>query len=173
VTTFQLDESINDGDLASQCNDEGQCTVRRYPERLKGTKDPVMLPMILGTDMPLLTTDFSIVERNIKSIPTNSSGVIVVRPQTPTPDFTSDDAAQIIRSFKERFPDWARTNWAGLYVEINEGEIFVARLESFVEWLRKESYDGKVCETLLFSDPQFIDKLRELIATPGLRLIDL
>jgi hypothetical protein len=142
VKTFQLDECLNDARLANTCNSEGRCVIRRFPRRLKGHKDPVMLPDLLSKDAPLLTTDFTIVDDHTTHIPEINSGLIVIRSRNSQRPFTSRSASQNLARLKQKFPAWADTNWAGLYLEIDEEAVFLARLKhSAVPERRRINFD--------------------------------
>jgi hypothetical protein len=128
VTTFQLDENNNYTQLAEQCNNDGACTVLRFPARLRGTKDQQLLPMLLSENATLVTTDFTIVSDNRDSVPNPNAGIIVVKSRSPKPPFTATRAVRFIVQFKNKFPAWATINWAGLYIEISEAETYICAL---------------------------------------------
>lgn len=141
MKAYQLDENLNDKRLADGCNSEGKCTVRRYPGRLRGEKDPVMLPELLSKDAPLLTRDFPIVHEHKNYIPKLHSGVIVVRTKNTNRAFTTKIAMKNIETLKERFPPWAETNWTGVYLEIDEEGIYVGDLHDLYSSGRSIRFD--------------------------------
>jgi hypothetical protein len=131
VTIFQLDQCINDKSLADACNSRGMCTVYRYPRRLHGQLDEVMLPEIFTRNNPLLTTDRQIVEQNQQCIVVPNPGIIVIRNKKPLPFMTAGRARSIIEGFKTNVPSWLTINWSMIYIEVNdEGEIYVCPLVS-------------------------------------------
>ena len=76
MTIFQLDQCLNDKTLADACNAQGMCTVYRYPRRLTGQFDEVMLPVVFSRNTTLLTTDRTIIEDNESSIVApNNNGI--------------------------------------------------------------------------------------------------
>lgn len=155
MTTFQLDENNNYAHLAEQCNNNGACTVLRFPPRLRGIKDSQLLPMLLSANATLLTTDFTIVSDNLDSIPNPNAGIIVVKSRSPKPPFTATRAVGFIVRFKNKFPAWATINWAGLYIEISEAETYICALT-----------DGDVSAGLSieFQNDTFSDQLLGAIA---------
>ena len=156
MTTFQLDENNNYTHLAEQCNNDGACTVLRFPARLRGIKDSQLLPMLLSANATLLTTDFTIVSDNRDSIPNPNAGIIVVKSRSPKPPFTATRAVRFINQFKNKFPAWPTINWAGLYIEISETETYISAL-----------MDGDISGgiSIEFQDDTFSDQLSGAIAT--------
>jgi hypothetical protein len=136
MTIFQLDENINDDEFAEKCNREKLCDVYRFPRRLKGQKDDVVLPDLLTKGAPLVTKDFRIANENSKVIPTDNSGLIVVRTNNPQRSFTVKAAIANIARFKEKFPRWSDYDWSGIYLEIVEDEVYVETLNSSVDLAR-------------------------------------
>jgi len=129
VTTFQLDQCLDDKDLARACNAEGKCTVKRYPERLRGQSDKVMLPAVFSQDTTLVTIDRTIIEDNESSIVAPNPCIIVIRTKKPRPFMTASLARRIMDRFKTNVPSWPDIDWSMVYIEINnEDEILVSPL---------------------------------------------
>jgi hypothetical protein len=128
VTTFQLDECLDDASLAADCNATGKCTVVRYPRRLKGMLDGEMLRVVFSQDTTLWTFDRTIIEDNPQSIVSPNPGIIVIQKQTPHPPMTSRRARAIIENFKNHIPSWPNIDWSMVYAEIDEQVISVCPL---------------------------------------------
>lgn len=129
MTIFQLDQCLNDKTLADACNAQGMCTVYRYPRRLTGQFDEVMLPVVFSRNTTLLTTDRTIIEDNESSIVAPNPGIIVVKNKKPRPFMTADRARAIIAKFKTNVPSWPTIDWSMVYIEIDdEGEAYVCPL---------------------------------------------
>jgi len=149
---FQLDENLNDKRLAKSCNDEKRCRVMRFPKRLKGKKDDVILPDLLTKGAPLLTRDFPILAENIDHVPELHSGIIVVRSNDPSRPFTTRSAIKNLARFKNKFPAWAETDWKQIYVEIDEDEIFLSKIRevgaTFNVTLKSKDFSSQVTAAL-------------------------
>jgi hypothetical protein len=128
VTTFQLDECLNDANLADECNAMGKCTVHRYPRSLKQKPDDEMLPVVFSRNTTLVTTDRAIVDENSASIRFPNPGIIVIQKKHPHPPMTAARARRIIEKFKLNVPSWPTIDWSVVYVEIDEDEIYVSPL---------------------------------------------
>jgi hypothetical protein len=128
VTIFQLDECLNDANLAEACNAAGECTVRRYPRRLKQKTDDEMLPVVFLHNTTLVTTDRTIVDDNAASILFPNPGIIVIQKKNPHPPMTSVRAQRIIEKFKHHVPSWSTIDWSMVYAEIDENEVFLSPL---------------------------------------------
>jgi hypothetical protein len=154
---FQLDQCANDRRLAGRCNAGGQCSVRRWPSELEGVEDHLWLPDMLTRDAPVLTWDFTIVfdGPNRQAIPTQNTGLIIIKPDRPTPGFGSKLAAPIIEKFKAAFPEWHETDWSNVYVEITETSVYVSN------FLSESLSDGEMAR---LNDERFVEKLKAAIA---------
>jgi hypothetical protein len=128
MNTFQLDENLNDKNLADKCNSEKLCVVKRFPNRLKGAKDDVVLPDLLTKEAPFVTRDFPIVSEHRDQVPRSHSGIIVVRSKIPSRPFTTQSAARNLAKFKNKFPSWSTADWKQIYIEIDEDEIFITKV---------------------------------------------
>lgn len=155
MKSFQLDECFNDKRLADACNAEGRCTVRRFPRRLKEKKDPVILPDLLAKDAPVVTIDFTIVPDNAAHIPNVNSGLIVVRSKNSRKPFTSKSAAMNMSRLKQRFPAWSEIDWSGVYIEIDEEELFISEL--------KKDMAGDHGMSIKLDVPRFSDTVMEML----------
>jgi hypothetical protein len=87
-------------------------------------KDPEVLGDLLNKSATLLTMDLSIVREHPTSIPSQNPGVIIVlaRPNTATRLTTMLD------QFKANCPSWPSIDWNGIYLEIDESEVYVSGL---------------------------------------------
>jgi hypothetical protein len=119
---YQLDECLNFGRLAEDCNSEGRCKVRRFPRGLKGQKDAVA---------PVLTADFRIIYQHGEHVPEINSGLIVVRSSNSRKPFTRRSVSMNLARLKRKFPQWAETNWSGIYLEVDEEAVFLAPLRRY------------------------------------------
>jgi len=126
VTTFQLDECLDDTRLAQACNAAAKCTVNRYPPDLKGTPDHEMLPVVFSRNTTLLTIDRTIVHDNGSSIVSPNPGIIIIQKKKPHPPMTA--TREIIERFKQNIPSWAAIDWSMVYAEIDEDEVYVCPL---------------------------------------------
>jgi hypothetical protein len=159
VKNFQLDESLDDKDLAARCCAEGKCIVLRYPEHRKGQKDRVMLPALLEPGFPLVTLDHRIVEQNTQSIPSANGGIIVVKLQRPTRTMTTRIAADILNRFKRKFSAWSDVDWSRMYLELTEVDAYISPLV--------QHPDISQGEAVLCDDLDFGAKIGELLARYG------
>jgi hypothetical protein len=157
VQPFQLDESCSAKHLIRSCTSEAKCDVRPFPNELRGKKDWEWFPVLLATDAPIVSTDFTIAfeEQNIRAIPSPASGILVVRPKYPTSGFGSKQASPILSAFKAVFPPWSEIDWSDTYVEITEVDVTVRNLARAAEG------DG---HTIQISDPDLVPKLQDTIA---------
>ena len=128
MSTFQLDECLNDARLATACNAAAICTVHRYPSNLKGKPDREMLPVVFALGRTLVTTDRTIVDDNPSSIVAPNPGIIVIKQKRPFPPMTARRARAIIEDFKGGVPSWPHIDWSMIYAEIDEDEICVCAL---------------------------------------------
>ncbi len=128
MTTFQLDECLDDTRLAQACNAAAKCKVERYPPELKGTPDHEMLPVVFAHSTPLLTIDRTIVYDNGASIVSPNSGIIIIQKRKPHPPMTATRAREIIERFKQSIPSWPTIDWSMVYAEIDEDEVYLSPL---------------------------------------------
>lgn len=155
MTDFQLDQNLNARRMADACNAEGLCTLRRLPKRLINKTDDIVLRDLLGRDATLITADRRIVDENPSDIPPRNPGVVVVRLKVATRTLTARLADEMIRRFKDSFPEWHRTDWSRLFLEITDQDIYIARLAS------SDTSGGR---TLRFDEPDFAAELSQTIA---------
>src|SRR4051794_36901092 len=82
MTTFLLDQNVNQKSLARKCNSEGHAEAKRFPVEWKvypgGFKDPQLLPIVMAGDKTLVTNDRNIAQHYSDLIPTSNPGIIVV-----------------------------------------------------------------------------------------------
>jgi hypothetical protein len=156
VKNFQLDESLDDKDLAANCRTEGKCVPLRYPPHRKGQKDHVMLPDLLKSGYPLVTLDWRIVHQNSAHITEENGGIIVVKLERATRTITSSIAARIIKDFKTRFEDWATVDWSKIYVELTESDAYLSPLT--------KDPDITQGAAVRYDDPEFGAKIADLIS---------
>jgi hypothetical protein len=121
---FQLDQCSNHAAFAEKCNGENRCFVRRLPRQLKDQDDAIVLDSLLARDAPILTMDFAIVYDNPSHIPPRNPGIIVVKARPNKATIMEG----MIAAFKKKFPAWADVDWSQLYLEIEEGQIYVSTL---------------------------------------------
>jgi hypothetical protein len=155
MTVFQLDQNINAKDLAKQCNDEGRCSVLRFPRRLVDEDDDVVLPDVLSRPATFVTTDRRIIEENPDSVPSHNPGVIVVRTNSKR-TLTELITRRIVSHFKNMFIDWAHVDWSRLYIEINEDDVYVTKL------INGDIGGG---QEIKFNDEEFSEKLSTAVRT--------
>lgn len=130
MTTFQLDECLNDARLAAACNAAAKSVVHRYPPHLKGKPDREMLPIVFSLGRTLVTTDRTIVDDNPSSIVSPNPGIIIIKQKRPFPPMTAKRAQAIIEKFKDGVPSWPHIDWSMVYAEIDDEEICVCALVS-------------------------------------------
>lgn len=149
MKAFQVDENLKDKKLIRSCNRSGECQLRSYPTSLSGLKDHKVVPVLLATDAPLVTSDFTLVEENARHVPKINTGVIVPRTGVPGKRYTTRVAAEILTAFKARFPDWSSVDWSNLHVEIYEDVVCVDALPARADFRRQtfrldETFDPAV-----------------------------
>ena len=126
MNRFQFDECFDDSDVRKRCNLSGLCQARRYPKGLKGTKDHMMLPMILALGATLVSTDYSLVDENLSSIPFPHPGIIVIRSVDTRRTITTGIAARILDKFKSLYSHWNTADWSGKFLEIDEVQVVLS-----------------------------------------------
>ena len=128
MTTFQLDECLDDKRLARACNAAAKRTVHRCPPDLKGTPDHEMLPVVFSRNTTLVTIDRTIVDDSRAAVVSPNPGIIIIQKKKPHPPMTSARALEIIERFKENIPSWPTIDWSMVYAEIDEDEVYVCPL---------------------------------------------
>lgn len=128
MNRYVFDECLDSKRLIASCNEEGKCIADRYPPHMKGTKDPLMLPVILAGEAPLVTTDHTIVEEHWSHIPSENPGIVIIRLRRPSRKMTDKLAGKLLSDFKRAFPDWETQVWSGLCLEITEADVILSRI---------------------------------------------
>ncbi len=133
MTTFQLDECLNDRTFADRCNAEavGETQTFRYPRRLKGEDDPAVLADLLPRGNPLVTTDRAMPEQHGEHIRIPHPGIVIVchSPDEPR-TITASRAAAILARVKSSVPDWHRLPLANSIVFLTEVDVEVCCVQS-------------------------------------------
>jgi hypothetical protein len=124
MKNFQLDQCSNHSGFAEKCNREGRCIVRRLPKNLVDADDNAILSVLLPSDAPILTMDFTIIEDNPGCIPADSAGMIIVKARPNKASVME----KLVAKFKVSFPNWPNEDWSGIYLEIEETNVYVNRL---------------------------------------------
>ena len=108
MTTFQLDQCLNDKRFATDCNAQGLASAWCFPKKLVGASDPDVLNSLLQKQHPFLTLDQQIAEAHAQHIPDRNPGIIVIsnvrggNPQT----MTTTLVRKVLAKFKQLFPGW-------------------------------------------------------------------
>jgi hypothetical protein len=91
-------------------------------------KDPEMLATYLAKGNVLVTFDRRMLEDHEADIPELSPGLIVIA-HSPAmmKTLTQSSAEKIIKSFKDKLPDWHQVPWANSIVKITDSSVFVGR----------------------------------------------
>jgi hypothetical protein len=127
MTTFQLDQCMNDRRLAAACNEQGLATAWRFPKRLVDALDPEVLADLLGKGNPLVTFDQRFARDHVACIPSQNPGIITIsnirggNPKT----MTTALAGQILGRFKSLFPNWHETPLRNSVIEITPAGVEV------------------------------------------------
>jgi hypothetical protein len=131
---FQQDECLNGKAFRAACNSQKLCQVHKFPTNLHGTKDPVLLPILLAGASPLLTVDRRIVDDNIQYIPNTHPGIIIIKTVNTKKSLTTSIASSIVQKFKAIYPAWHDTDWSGKCLEVDEinSALSVVRTSSIV-----------------------------------------
>jgi hypothetical protein len=107
---------------------EHTCIAQLFPEHLIGKKDYEVLPELMGATSPLVTLDRTIVHEHASFIPSANAGIIVLKQTFATAPFNLKIAQSILSNFKQKFPEWARIDWCGAYVEISDLLVLAGKL---------------------------------------------
>jgi hypothetical protein len=78
MITFQFDECFSDQEVIDHCNDEGKSVAQALPLYLIGTKDPILLPLLLPLGNPIVTIDRRLPTEHIAHIPMTHPGIVVL-----------------------------------------------------------------------------------------------
>jgi hypothetical protein len=155
VKEFQLDECNNQKSLAEACNRKGLCKVLRFPlSTMEGTKDPQMLPIILGRGRTLFTTDRRIIEQNIEHVPKDHPGIIIVKSAQPRPTLTMTIVSGIVEAFKAAFPAWNTADWSMKCLELTQ-------IEAILSVVRTSEI--RTLGSISLTSPRFADFLNDYL----------
>lgn len=130
MTVFQFDENLNSKKLISSCNDDGMATVLRFPKRLCGKKDEVVLTELMTKPHPFVTCDRRIVTDHCKYVPDGCPGIFIISNSNSSRTMTTASARMIIENFKAQFPDWGKCSWKRAIIEISADGVWLGRIES-------------------------------------------
>ncbi len=130
MITFQLDECLNSKKFVLGCAQEGLCKVFRFPSDMKGLKDPEMLNQLLPRKLPLVTTDFALLDEHLNSIPEYHPGIILIANSENVPQtLTIKKVQAILRKFKTKFSQWYQVSWQNSIVCITQDSVNVLHIE--------------------------------------------
>lgn len=119
MTTFQLDENSNSKRLWKSCHAEGKCNIRRFPNGLRGLKDPEVLTELFPHGIPLVTFDRALPYQHGSFIPDEHPGIIVIcTDEDSLETMTVALAMRILRTFKSKCEQWDKLTWTNSICEI-------------------------------------------------------
>ena len=111
-TRFQLDENLNDSDFAAECIEESRIaniedfSIKRFPRRLKGLDDDIVLGELLALGGAVLTKDRGIADDGDAGIPEKHPGIIIIA-NDPSVKVTGNQAVKTILSrIKKEVKEW-------------------------------------------------------------------
>src|SRR5947199_5149814 len=107
MTTFQLDQNIDDAKVVDACKAEGHGAANRLPVALRDAEDPQLLAVIMAGNSPLVTLDRKLAWEHSAHIPDEHPGIVVVTNYPKKfPTMTSRIALRLLAALKKRFPTW-------------------------------------------------------------------
>ena len=119
MSTFQLDQNIDDSRVVQACSAEGHGEAVRLPPSLRNALDPELLSVVMVGPCPLVTLDRSLPREHAAHIPDRNPGMVVVtnypkRFQT----MTSRIALRVLANLKCSFPAWYDCPLANSILEV-------------------------------------------------------
>jgi hypothetical protein len=133
MTTFQLDECLNDRKFAENFNADakGEVQTFRYPKRLKGVDDPAVLADLLPRGNPLVSTDRALPAEYAGHICTPHPGIVFVchSPDEPA-TITTKRAAAILAGLKGAVTGWPSLLLTNSIVFLSEMDVEVCHVEA-------------------------------------------
>lgn len=104
---FQLDQNMDAPHLVEACEQEGIVQAYRYPERLRGEPDRVMLAELLPKGNTIVTADAALPQAHADSIPDSHPGIVIVKDDDEeVKTMTTHRAQSILADFKEDVANW-------------------------------------------------------------------
>ena len=76
MSTFQLDQNIDDLAVVKACNAEGHGVALRLPPSLKDALDPELLAVVMAGGCPLVTLDRRLACDHAAHIPDQNPGIV-------------------------------------------------------------------------------------------------
>lgn len=129
MITYQVDENTDSKRFVETCQSQGLVDVWRFPRRLKGEPDPIVLGSVLQSGRTLLTNDRRIHLDNLDHIPERHCGILIITKDRPPTTIRIADVVRILSEFKARFPAWHTTSLRNSIVEISENRVEVWRID--------------------------------------------
>ena len=130
---FQLDENLNDSEFARECDEESKAagiadlSLKRFPKRLRGEEDEVVLRNLLSSGGTVLTKDRGIATDGKDGIPDEHPGIIIIA-NAPSVRVTGNQAVrQILRKMKTSVNEWHSLSFKNSIIEITQAGIEVRR----------------------------------------------
>lgn len=129
MKTYQLDENINDKQLAKSCNEQGLAWAKRQSRKDKGRKDPDWVPRVIAQGDTLVTLDRRIIDDCRRAVPEENPGIVILENDESIP-FTirSKDAKKILATLKSAMPDW-HNDWCNSVIRLSQQRIIVGHIE--------------------------------------------
>jgi hypothetical protein len=130
MTTFQLDECLNDRRFQEDCEAGNLAKVYRYPRALRGQDDAVVLSTLLQRPNPLLTKDRHMPDDHVAAIPENHPGLVVIANAPDIPQtITMPGVRKILANFKQLFPEWHQVALRNSVIELTQVGVEVRCLQ--------------------------------------------
>jgi hypothetical protein len=161
MSTFQLDQNIDDRRVVEACSAEGHGEALRLPSALRDLEDPALLAVVMAGNSPLVTLDRCLPRDHSPHIPDANPGIVVVtnyprRHQT----MTSTLALRILAALKGRIPSWHEAPLNNSVLEVTAEGVGVSHVQRgiFV-------FDGYY----EYSDPGWLGNLQAALQVNALR----
>jgi hypothetical protein len=117
--------------IADACNAQGLAVVYRFPRRLAGKEDPVVLDDLLARPNPLITVDLGMVRDHLAHVPDLHPGIVSIsNARVDRRTLTSKLICRILDNFKAGFPNWHRVSLRNTVAEITPVGIELCHIES-------------------------------------------
>ena len=130
MTTFQLDQNIDDVKVVDACKAEGHGEANRLPVTLRDAEDPQLLAVVMAWNCALVTLDRKLPWELSAHIPEENPGIVVVTNYPRKfPTMTSRIALRLLAALKKLFPTWHEFSLRNSIVEITAEGVAVSHVQ--------------------------------------------
>lgn len=124
----QVDKNSFARKLVDSCNTQNLVRCCRLPRNLNDADDSEIIAFAKSKDRLLLTYDRPIAYQNAELLSSGGPGILIIE----YPDSDSQvrkmavkTAMQMLKKFKEQFPDWHLANWSNSIIHLQPKAVWV------------------------------------------------